>query len=79
MRTPASISETQSAGASTAAERARLVLRMATGVFGDEIRAEEWLANANELFDGDGPLLVAKGSVAGYGRVCQYLEGLTRD
>ncbi len=80
MGTRAAISgDTQNAGGSTAAERARLVLGMATGVFGDGIRAEEWLANANELFDGDTPLLVAKGSVTGYGRVCQYLEDLTKD
>lgn len=76
--TQASINDAQNSGASTAAERARLVRRMATGVFGDGMRAEEWLANANESFDGDGPLLVAKGSVAGYGRVCRYLEDLTR-
>ncbi len=68
--------DTESAHESTMEERAELVVRFATRVFGDGLRAGDWLAKPNKLFDGEMPLLVAKASVAGCARVCQALDSM---
>lgn len=66
-------------GASDADARARLVVLLARRVFGDGLRATNWLADPNELFGGRTPLVIAIESVAGYGLVRQALDQVARE
>jgi uncharacterized protein (DUF2384 family) len=61
---------------STPEDRAQLVVRLATLVFGDGVRAADWLVHPNDAFSGLTPLLVAKQSMVGCARVCQTLDQL---
>lgn len=55
-------------------DRGRLVVRMAIHVFGDDVRAADWLLQSNDLFAGQSPLAVAKSSVTGCGTVVRVLD-----
>lgn len=61
---------------SSAADRGRLVVRMAVRVFADGSRAVDWLSKPNGQFQGQSPLFVATTSAAGCARVCRLLENL---
>jgi uncharacterized protein (DUF2384 family) len=73
---PGMTSNTQTPGESTAEDRARVAVRMATRAFGDGTQAANWLSEPSDWFDGHSPLFVATASSAGCARVCQFLDSV---
>jgi uncharacterized protein (DUF2384 family) len=59
---------------STPEDRAGIVVRAATRVFRDGVKAADWLGTPNPAFGGREPLVVARDSPAGCALVCAVLD-----